>query len=159
MNLKNLLFIALLSLVTIPVFAQAPALNVPAWFTHDVARKAQWLPANIKQLGLAAAYQRRFANLPSDVQSILVQMQIPAWQIALIPTDASIQDEILKQFRFMATLAGDPGQSQLGARAEQLLIFGGSAELPTPGDATTGASLGAEGCTAAMSKYILAELK
>jgi hypothetical protein len=47
----------------------------------------------------------------------------------------------------------------IGGRAEQLLIFGGSAQLPTPGDKETGASLGAEGCTAAISKYVLAQLR
>jgi len=86
-------------------------------------------------------------------------MDIPSWMVALVPMDADRQDEILKQFRFMTSLAGPPPANQFAERAEQLSIFGGAAELPTPGDNQTGASLGAEGCTAAISKYVLAQLK
>lgn len=132
---------------------------MPAWFAHDVARRARWLPASIRELGLAEAYRRRWASLTDDARAILEERNIPAWMIALIPTAPTQQDEIMKQFVFMADLAGPPAASKLAQRAEQLLIFGGAAQLPTPGDRSSGASLGAEGCTAAMSKYILAQLK
>ncbi|MBV9860978.1 MAG: hypothetical protein JO267_02400 [Alphaproteobacteria bacterium] len=125
---------------------------------RDVQRRARWLPESIKMGGLAAAYQQRWRTLPDDVQATLTAMRIPQWMIALISTEPGPQDEILKQFRFMTDLAGDPPTNAIAARAEQLLIFGGSAQLPTPGDNTTGASLGAEGCTAAMSKYVVAVL-
>jgi hypothetical protein len=132
---------------------------IPAWFTADVARKALWLPNNVKQAGIAGAYQQVWAWLAADIKAILTQMNIPTWLIALVPTAASSQAEIFKQFRFMPQLSGAPPVGEIAQRAEQLLIFGGSAQLPTPGDKVTGASLGAEGCTAAMSKYILAQLK
>jgi hypothetical protein len=130
----------------------------PAWFTADVARKALWLPDNVKRAGIAGAYQQVWAWLPSDIQANLTQMNIPQWLIALVPVAASSQADIFQQFRFMVDLSGAPPANILAQRAEQLLIFGGSAQLPTPGDNTTGQSLGAEGCTAAMSKYILAQL-
>ncbi len=61
---------------------------------------------------------------------------------------------------YIADLAGPAPASKLAKRAEQLLIFGGAAQLPTPGDRVSGACLGAEELgTAAMSKYILAQLK
>jgi hypothetical protein len=133
--------------------------DMPAWFAADVAKKALWLPAAIKQSGVDGSYRQVWAWLPANIQAILTQMNIPSWLIALVPTAASSQAEIYKQFRFMADLAGAPPANALAARAEQLLIFGGSGQLPTPGDKTTGVSLGAEGCTAAMSKYVLAQLK
>ncbi|HEX3861385.1 MAG TPA: hypothetical protein VHY35_06790 [Stellaceae bacterium] len=136
-----------------------PVAQSPAWLTRDIQRKAKWLPTNIKNQGLSAAFQQRWEALPPDLQGALVQMSIPSWMIALVPMDADKQDEIQKQFRFMVTLAGAPPGNRIAARAEQILIFAGSAQLPTPGDNQTGASLGAEGCTAAISKYVLAQLK
>ncbi len=132
---------------------------MPAWFTRDVERRARWLPAAVKELGLDEAYRRRWASLSVDAHAILEEMAIPAWMIALIPTAPAQQDEINKQFMYIADLAGPAPASKLAKRAEQLLIFGGAAQLPTPGDRVSGACLGAEGCTAAMSKYILAQLK
>jgi hypothetical protein len=132
---------------------------IPAWFGRDVQRRARWLPAVVKEQGLEGAYRKRWESLPEDVQGILTQMAIPSWMVALVPTAPSQQEEIMKQFRFMADLAGPPPVSKPAQRAEQLLIFGGAAQLPTPGDRVSGACLGAEGCTAAMSKYVLAQLK
>jgi hypothetical protein len=132
---------------------------VPGWFARDVGRRARWLPAEVKDLGIVEAHRRRWGTLPEDVRAILFEMAIPGWLVALIPTTPVHQHEILKQFRFMAQLAGPPAASKLARRAEQLLIFGGAAQLPTPGDRNSGESLGAEGCTAAISKYILAQLK
>lgn len=131
----------------------------PAWLARDVQRQARWLPAEVRQLGFAGAYRQRWATLPGDVQATIAQMRIPTWMVALVPVDADKQAEILKQFRFMVALAGPPPPNPIAARAEQLLIFGGSAQLPTPGDSVTGASLGPEGCTAAMSKYVVGCLK
>jgi hypothetical protein len=132
--------------------------QTPAWFTADVARQAQWLPANVQQLGIVGAYQQVWAWLPAGIQANLAQMNIPHWLISLVPMAASSQADIFQQFRFMVSLSGPPPANPLAQRAEQLLIFGGSAQLPTPGDNVTGVSLGEEGCTAAMSKYILAQL-
>ena len=109
--------------------------------------------------GVEGAYRKRWDSLPDEVRDILTDMAIPSWMIALVPMAPSQQAEIMKQFRFMANLSGPPASSKLARRAEQLLIFGGAAQLPTPGDRRSGACLGAEGCTAAMSKYILAQLK
>jgi hypothetical protein len=135
------------------------SITAPDWLQHDVQHKAKWLPNNLKTSGLNAAYEQRWDSLPADIQAGITQMNIPAWMVALVPMDADKQDEIEKQFRFMTNLAGDPPTNTIAERAEQLLIFGGSAQLPTPGDNQTGVSLGAEGCTAAISKYVLAELK
>ncbi|MBV9861287.1 MAG: hypothetical protein JO267_03975 [Alphaproteobacteria bacterium] len=132
---------------------------IPAWFARDVQRQAIWLPANVKQFGIAGAYQQRWGSLPADVQASISQMNIPTWLIALIPIAAGQQTEILKQFRFMPSLAGSLPDNPISARVEQLLTFGGAAQLPTPGDNQTGVSLGAEGCTAAISKYVIALLK
>jgi hypothetical protein len=131
----------------------------PDWFMRDVQRKAQWLPEIVRHSGVNFAFQSRWSSLPQDIQGVLDEMAIPSWQIALIPTAENQQAEIFKQLRFMSHLSGPPASSPLAQRAEQLLIFGGSAQLPTPGDAQTGASLGAEGCTAAMARYVLAQLK
>jgi hypothetical protein len=133
--------------------------QMPAWFAADVAKKAKWLPDAVKQSGVDGAFRQVWQGLPADIQAILTRMNIPDWLIALTPTAASSQAEIFKQFRFMSDLAGAPPANPLAQRAEQLLIFGGAAQTPTPGDKTTGQSLGAEGCTAAMSKYVLAQLK
>jgi hypothetical protein len=146
------------------IFAAAPprftaAAASPAWFARDVEREAPWLPEAIRQLGVSAAYRRRWNSFPDDIRTILAQIAIPPWLIALVPTAAGKQNEIFKQFRFMAALAGAPPANEMALRAEQLLVFGGAAQLPTPGDRKTGASLGAEGCTAAMSRYVLAQLK
>lgn len=132
---------------------------MPAWFARDVQRRARWLPATVRELGIEEAYRRRWASLTDDARAVLEERTIPQWMIALIPTEPGKQDEILKQIVFMADLAGPPPASKLARRAEQLLIFGGAAQLPTPGDRVSGACLGAEGCTAAMSKYILGQLK
>src|SRR6185437_191766 len=105
---------------------------MPGWFARDVQRHARWLPASVRELGVAGAYRKRWDSLPDEVRDILKDMAIPS---------------------------GPPAASKLARRAEQLLIFGGAAQLPTPGDRASGACLGAEGCTAAMSKYILAQLK
>lgn len=131
---------------------------MPAWFYQDVQRGAKWLPPLIRNLGLNAAVQKRFEILPYDVQLALDTARVPAWMIALIPTEPEKLNEIHNQLRNMLQLAGTPPQSALGRRAEQLLIFAGAAQLPTPGEEKTGKSLGAEGCTAAMSKYIIAQL-
>jgi hypothetical protein len=133
--------------------------TTPAWFRRDVYRMARWLPDAVKTLGVDAAYQRRWNAFPDDVRAVLAGMKIPPWLIALVPAKADKQHEILAQFRFMADLAGEPPTNPIAARAEQLLIFGGAAQLPTPGDKKTGACLGAEGCTAAISKFVLAQLK
>ncbi|KYG66224.1 hypothetical protein AZI86_03950 [Bdellovibrio bacteriovorus] len=130
----------------------------PAWFFQDVKRGASWLPQLIKDVGLNEAVQQRFYQLPSDVQLALDKARIPAWMIALIPIDPAKQTEIHNQLRHMLNLAGTPASSAIGQRAEQLLIFAGAAQLPTPGEEKTGRSLGPEGCTAAMSKYIIAQL-
>lgn len=136
-----------------------PAKQAPSWLTRDIHRKAKWLPTNVKSMGLSGAFKQRWDTLPPDIQAGLQQMKIPLWMIALVPVSAAPQDEILKQFRFMTDLAGAPPANRIAARAERLLIFAGSAQLPTPGDNQTGLSLGAEGCTAAISKYVLAQLK
>jgi hypothetical protein len=141
------------------VAGRKPFDAMPAWFARDVQRRARWLPAAVRELGLEEAYRRRWASLPEDARAILDMMSIPRWMIALVPTAPSQQAEIVKQIGFIADLAGPPPASKLARRAEQLLIFGGAAQLPTPGDRQSGACLGAEGCTAAMSKYILAQLK
>ncbi|MGH6988353.1 MAG: hypothetical protein ACREE3_00530 [Stellaceae bacterium] len=140
-------------------FAAAAAEAVPPWLVHDVKRKARWLPEAVKHLGLDGAYRERWSGLPPDIRRILIAMRIPRWMIALVPTAPAQQKSILKQLRFMADLAGKPPGNPVARRAEQLLIFGGAAQLPTPGDRVTGASLGAEGCSAAISKYVLAQLK
>jgi hypothetical protein len=131
----------------------------PAWFLRDVQRKARWLPDPVREFGIEAAYRQRLNAFPDDVKNILGKMAIPPWLIALVPTAAFQQAEIEKQFRFMAYLAGPPPANPVAVRAEQLLIFGGAAQLPTPGDRASGASLGPEGCAAAMSRYVLAQLK
>ena len=131
----------------------------PAWLARDIQRRARWLPDNVKRLGLDGAFDERWRSLPEEIQAGIAEMDIPNWLVALVPMDADKQDEIFKQFRFMNDLAGPPPETPLAARAEQILIFAGSAQLPTPGDNQTGASLGAEGCTAAISKYLLAQLR
>lgn len=142
-----------------PGLAKGLSGAVPPWFARDVQRRARWLPASVRELGVEGAYRKRWASLPDEARGILKDMAIPSWMIALVPMAPSQQAEIVKQFRFMANLSGPPAASKLARRAEQLLIFGGAAQLPTPGDRVSGACLGAEGCTAAMSKYILAQLK
>jgi hypothetical protein len=132
---------------------------MPAWFARDVQRRARWLPAAVKELGLEEAYRKRWSSFSDDARAILEEMTIPSWMVALVPMAPSQQDEITKQILYIADLAGPAPASKLARRAEQLLIFGGAAQLPTPGDRMSGACLGAEGCTAAMSKYILAQLK
>ena len=112
--------------------------SIPAWLNRDIQRNASWLPAEIKRAGLNQAYRNRWASFPSDVQSILVQMKIPYWQIALVPSASEKQSEIIKQFRFMGQLAGAVPSSPVAQRVEQLLIFGGAAQLPTPGDNQNG---------------------
>lgn len=134
------------------------AIYAPDWLLRDLQRQARWLPNAIKSAGLDGAFQQRWTSLPGDIQGTIGQMDIPSWMIALVPVEAEKQDEILKQFRFISDLAGDPPAGPIAARAEQLLIFGGAAQLPTPGDSQTGASLGPEGCTAAISKYVISEL-
>lgn len=135
---------------------QPPA--APAWFTRDVAKRARWLPIDVRRDGWEAASRRRWNRLPDDARAALDGLAVPSWMIALMPIDGP-QDEILKQIRFIAQLAGPAPQSALARRAEQLLLFAGAAQLPTPGDSRTGESLGAEGCAAAISKYVLAELR
>jgi hypothetical protein len=142
-----------------PAFAAAPAELVPPWLARDVARKALWLPETVKRLGLDGAYRQRWASLPKDVQRTIETMRIPRWMVALVPTTPAKEASILKQFHYMVELAGKPPVSPVARRAEQLLMFGGAAQLPTPGDRVSGASLGAEGCSAAISKYVLAQLK
>ncbi len=162
MNLQRLVIQVSLSVFLLAPLAQAQQVDLaatPAWFLKDIQRKASWLPKSIKQQGLEVAYQEQWNSFPPDVQSILQAMNIPAWMIALVPSNPADREEILKQFRFMQSLAGQAPASPLAARAEQLLIFGGSAQLPTPGDARSGKSLGPEGCTAAMSKYVFSQLK
>lgn len=134
-------------------------MDSPPWFKKDIARKAKWLPSSIKNNGLEAAYKLRVSSLPYEVTSSLEQLNIPKWMIALIPTSPNIQGEIHKQLSGITFLRGPAPKGSLARRAEQLLIFGAAAQLPTPGDKTTGASLGPEGCTAAMAKYILSQLK
>ncbi|MGZ3726562.1 MAG: hypothetical protein ACXWQQ_12215 [Pseudobdellovibrio sp.] len=151
--------LTILVLLSIGSTVLARPVPAPAWFQHDIARHARWLPPNIKSLGIDKAYQQRFAQLPPQIQTVLRELNIPPWLVALIPTDSSIQDEINKQLSGLTLLAGPAPQGPLAQRAEQLLLFGGAAQLPTPGDAVTGLSLGAEGCTAAMSRYILSQLK
>lgn len=160
--MKRILFTTLLSLSILlfaseNVFAITSSLT-PSWFTQDVHRKASWLPEDLKRLGVEGAFQNRWSHFPDDIQSILLDMEIPHWLIALVPMNSSQQYEIYKQFRFISDLAGAPPVGRLAQRAEQLLLFGGAAQLPTPGDAKTGASLGSEGCTAAMSRYVLSQL-
>jgi len=133
--------------------------TVPAWFTRDVRRMARWLPSTVKTLGIEGAYRQRWNSFPIEIQDTLRGMSLPSWLIALVPTAPEKQEEIYAQFRFIADLSGAPPANPVALRAEQLLVFGGAAQLPTPGDKMTGASLGAEGCTAAMSKYVLAQLK
>jgi hypothetical protein len=155
-----ILLLALTFLFALPenAFAASSAEMAPSWFTHDIQRKASWLPSDIKRLGVNVAYQNRWDVFPDDIRTILNDMQIPHWLIALVPMDLSRQEEIFKQFRFMVDLAGSPPVGKLAQRVEQLLIFGGAAQLPTPGDAKSGVSLGPEGCTAAMSRYVLSQL-
>ena len=140
-------------------YGATPADPIPAWFARDVARKARWLPDAVRRLGVEGAYRQRWNSLPAEIRTILEHLRIPRWMVALVPVAPGRQPEILKQFRFMADLAGPPPANPVALRAEQLLIFGGAAQLPTPGDRISGAGLGAEGCTAAISKYVLAQLK
>ena len=158
MNLRALLFV-IFSTYSAFSLAANDTFPSPVWFQRDVARKAKWLPSSIKTLGLNGAFQSRWSELPLEVQDSLGQARIPKWMIALIPTDPSVQSEISKQLVAINSLSGAAPTGALAQRAEQLLIFGGAAQLPTPGDVTTGASLGAEGCSAAMARYILSELK
>ena len=138
--------------------ATPPASAMPAWFARDVQRRARWLPDSVKQFGVEGAHQRRWNSFPDDVRWVLGQMSLPSWMIALVPT-ATAQDEIFKQLRFIGNLAGPAPASPLAKRVEQLLVFGGAAQLPTPGDRVSGACLGPEGCSAAISRYVLAQLK
>jgi hypothetical protein len=133
--------------------------TAPEWFAHDIRVKAKWLPSEINTLGLEATFQTKWNALPLDVRMNLDRLRIPSWQISLIPLGTNQKEEIIKQLRFMVDLAGAAPGSLISMRMEQLLLFGGSAQLPTPGDKVTGKSLGAEGCTAAMAKYVLAQLK
>jgi hypothetical protein len=139
--------------------AIAQTTATPPWFQKDIARKAKWLPQSLKTQSLDLAYRQRESSLPGNVQAVLAQLNIPKWMVALIPSDVSVQDEINKQISGMTYLAGPKPSGALAQRAEQLLLFGGAAQLPTPGDSRTGASLGPEGCTAAMSRYVLSQLK
>lgn len=148
-----------LFILTLSMTAWSQRISTPAWLQKDITRKARWLPSSIKNQGLDLAYQQRVMSLPGSVQSVLAQLSIPKWMVALIPIDANSQDEINKQISGMLYLAGSAPTGRLAQRAEQLLLFGGAAQLPTPGDNKTGVSLGAEGCTAAMAKYVLAQLK
>lgn len=132
---------------------------MPAWLRADIQRRAKWLPQPIRDLGLDQAYRQRLDTLPEDVHSILGNLKIPPWMIALIPAAPALQGEILAQLRFMLDLAGEPPANPIAARLERLLLFGGAAQLPTPGDEASGLGLGAEGCTAAISKYVLAQLE
>lgn len=132
---------------------------MPAWLQSDIRRRASWLPRPIRQNGLEQTYRARWESLSADVQQILLDLRIPAWMIALIPTAPALQDEILAQFHFMSDLAGEPPANPIAARLERLLLFGGAAQLPTPGDEISGLGLGAEGCTAAIAKYVLAQLE
>lgn len=136
------------------------ALNSPSWFQRDLNRQSKWLPSQIRKNGVEAIYQQNWAKLSPEAQNSLLQLAIPEWMIALIPTSDSGQlSEINKQLAGIKSLSGAAPTGELARRAEQLLIFAGAAQLPTPGDRLTGASLGPEGCTAAMSHYVLAQLK
>ena len=140
-------------------FSSFAEIDSPPWFKQDIARKAKWLPGSIKSQGLDQAYRNRLSTLPYHVVSTLEGQNIPGWMIALIPSSQNIQDEIHKQLSNINYLNGSGPQSSLARRAEQLLVFAGAAQLPTPGDKATGQSLGPEGCTAAIAKYILSQLK
>lgn len=156
-RMKYFIRVLLGLLLSSSAFAQMPGI-APGWFINDVNKKAAWLPKEIRQRGLNEAIMARWNLLPLDIQLILHNSRIPAWMVPLIPNDPNRNEEIYKQLRFMRALAGPASASKIGARAEQLLIFGGAAQLPTPGDSVSGRGLGAQGCTAAMSKYVMAEL-
>lgn len=145
-----------------PAFYQSRIGPVPNWIVRDLQRKAAWLPPSVNRWGLEEAYSRRLQTFSPDIQSSLTNMNIPPWMIALIPPDtgpADQQYEIQKQLRFMSSLAGPPPTNKYAQRIEQLLIFSGAGQLPTPGDRLTGRSLGDEGCSSAISHYVLAPLR
>lgn len=131
----------------------------PPWIKEDVARKAAWLPASIRQMGLQAAYAKRMNQFPESARSILISRSIPYWMIALTPTEPGVQQEILDQIKNVNQLAGQAPESDLAKRSEELLVFAGALQIPSPGDNKSGKSLGSQGCTAALTKYILAQLK
>jgi hypothetical protein len=139
--------------------ASSDGIAMPAWLRADIRRRAKWLPRPIIETGLDQAYRQRWSSLPGEIRGILTDLKIPAWLIALIPTTPAIQDEVLKQFQFMVDLPGEPPANSIAARLERLLLFGGAAQLPTPGDDASGLGLGAEGCTAAIARYVLAQLE
>ncbi|RYZ93639.1 MAG: hypothetical protein EOP06_00285 [Proteobacteria bacterium] len=135
-----------------------PVQSIPVWFKDDLARKASWLPRELRTRPLASVVNEKWNLLPQEIQSVLRRQSIPAWQIALLPLATAKRDEILNQLAMSYELAGPPATSAVARRLEQLLIFAGAGQLPTPGDRLTGKSLGAEGCTAAVAKYVLAQL-
>jgi len=140
-----------------PVAPLVPAAKpIPAWFLASVNRKASWLPANIRTQGLDAAIQMRWNLFSDQTKHQLVQLQVPAWWIALVP-EASWNPKdpgqsISGQIQNITNLSGRPPDSELNRRAELLLLAAGALQMPTP------EGLGKQGCTAFL-RYILPQLK
>lgn len=146
----------LASLFSLSCFA---GYSAPPWFERDLSRGAPWIPRAIAQKGWQQAGLDHYLALPSDVQAVLYKMGAPLWMMALMPTDASSQNEIIQQLRLVGELRGAAPVGTLAERSEKLLLIAGILRLPTPGDKNTGRSLGAEGCTAALMRYVLSEIK
>jgi hypothetical protein len=152
-------FLVLLFVSFLPQISRAQSTPAPAWFLRDVVRNAAWIPTSVRQQGWEKVAIDYFYSLPTATQYHLSDLKAPLWMLALAPQNIEVQPEILKQLSMVQVMAGTPSFSPLAARAEQLLLLTGALQLPTPGDERSGQSLGAQGCTAAMTKYILSELK
>jgi len=131
----------------------------PAWLTDGIARGQKWIPENVRKEGVDRAYQERINSLPPETQIAIHKMNIPHWMVAMMPApDAKSANETYGNINFVSQLEPPPGTKPMAERMQTLLAFAGAAKLPTPGDAN-GNSLGNEGCTAAISHYVLTPLK
>jgi hypothetical protein len=142
--------------------AHGTSQEVPGWLKESMEKHQQWLPENIQKEGIEGAYRERMQNLPTDVQSAISKMDMPHWMVGLMPNPASMSEtdrnEMYGNIKQVADMS-QPGSNSVAARAETLLGFAGAAKLPTPGDLGTGKSLTTEGCTSAISHYVLSPLK
>ncbi len=131
----------------------------PTWLTDGIARGQKWIPENVRKEGIDRAYQERINSLPPDTQSAIDKMNIPHWMVAMMPApDAKSANETYGNIKFVSQMEPPAGTKPMAERMQTLLAFAGAAKLPTPGDAS-GNSLGNEGCTAAISHYVLTPLK
>jgi len=131
----------------------------PAWLRDGIAKGQQWIPENVRKEGVDRAYQDRMSSLPPDVQSAVNKMNIPHWMVAMMPApDAKSANDTYGNIKAVADMVPPPGTKPMAERMQTLLAFAGAAKLPTPGD-ENGKSLGNEGCTAAISHYVLTPMK